>query len=67
MAVLAGGLVAGAATYVAARHNPQGEFNGADGHLSAVLLFQNVFALWFVCIGGLVLLWGLVLWRLARK
>ena len=47
-AALVGALFAALPTYIAAREDPQGEFDDDDGQLSAVSLAFQVFAPWFV-------------------
>lgn len=59
-ALVAGGMAGGAMGYVAAQHNPQGEFSKAAGQLSLPLLMPVVVA-WFVVVAGCVLAAGLLL------
>ncbi|HEX6037253.1 hypothetical protein [Longimicrobium sp.] len=62
---LAAGLVAGGAMgYVAAQHNPQGEFSDAAGQVRLELLMPVVGS-WFVLVAGCALFVGL-LWRGVR-
>lgn len=58
LATVVATVVAGAVTRAAAEHNPQGEFNGANGELSIALLLTRVFVFYFVPAFGAVSLLG---------
>jgi hypothetical protein len=49
-AVLVAATAAGSMSYIAARHNPQGEFNSPSGQLSLGLLFSRIFLLYLVVV-----------------
>ena len=59
VALAAGLAVGGCMGYVAAQHNPQGEFSDASGHASLPLLMP-VIGSWFVLVAGCVLFVGLL-------
>ena len=57
LAALPAACYGGMMAYVAAQHNPQGEFDAPNGDLSTALLFHNVFLPWFL---GVFLLTGIM-------
>jgi hypothetical protein len=66
-ASIAATAVGGFVSYVAAQHNPDGEFNGVNGQLSITLLFKDVFIWYFVPVFLFGLLIGLVGQRAGSK
>lgn len=63
-AALVGALLAAVPTYVAAREDPQGEFDHDEGHLSGVALALQVFAPWFVIPFAIISAGGVIARRL---
>jgi hypothetical protein len=49
-ASLVAATAAGGMSYIAAQHNPQGEFDSANGEISLGLLFSRIFLLYFVAV-----------------
>ena len=54
-------------TYIAAKEDPQGEFDDDEGQLSAVALALQVFAPCFVLTSGVVFIGGVVVRWLDSK
>jgi hypothetical protein len=67
IAVVVGVVFATPITYIAAKVNSQGEYDGPSGHLSALILARGVFAPCFLLTGGLVFLGGLGVRWLSRE
>lgn len=65
VALAAGLAVGGCMGYVAAQHNPQGEFSDAAGQISLPLPMP-VIGSWFVPVAGSILFVGLLVLRTDR-